>query len=156
MAGRYQGCHVLRDTNGGHRNVEVFWDILGWFWRQSQPRRNAVSDHSTPAAKLTKTQRQRTDSRERNILQARRGEPASLPGEGRAGPAGLTWLQVGALIPSATVGQQSRLLPERHDPTRSSLNRFLERSPCNTVVTGKRDQLFHILIVVVPKLDGIR
>jgi hypothetical protein len=63
---------------------------------------------------------------------------------------------VGALIPSATVGQQSRLLPERYDAFRPSLDRLFICSPRNMVITGKGDQLFDVGITVVPLLDHIR
>jgi hypothetical protein len=33
MAGRYQGCHLLPDGDGGQRSIEVFWHQAGWFWR---------------------------------------------------------------------------------------------------------------------------
>jgi hypothetical protein len=47
MAGRYQGCHVLRDMDGGHRTVEVFWHHNGWFWRPCEPRGDAVGPFTT-------------------------------------------------------------------------------------------------------------
>jgi hypothetical protein len=45
MAGRYQGCHVLRDV--GCREVEVFWHHNGWFWRPRQLHSDAVGPFTT-------------------------------------------------------------------------------------------------------------
>jgi hypothetical protein len=36
-------------------------------------------------------------------------------------------------------------LPQRHDPTRPPLHRFIERSPRYPVVTGKCDQLLDVV-----------
>jgi hypothetical protein len=49
MAGRYQGCHVLCDVNGGRREaeVEVFWGHSGWFWRPRQLPGDAVGPFTT-------------------------------------------------------------------------------------------------------------
>jgi hypothetical protein len=47
MAGRYQGYHVFRDMDGGHRSVEVFWHHNGWFWRPCEPRGDAVGPFTT-------------------------------------------------------------------------------------------------------------
>jgi hypothetical protein len=49
MAGRYQGCHVLCDVDGGRREVEVFWDNngCGWFWRSREPHNAAIGPFST-------------------------------------------------------------------------------------------------------------
>jgi hypothetical protein len=58
------------------------------------------------------------------------------------------------LLPSA-IRQQSRLLPQSHDPTWPALNRLLICSPRNPVITGKSDQLLDVAIVVVPELDRI-
>ena len=63
---------------------------------------------------------------------------------------------VGALILSAAIGEQPRLLPQSHDPSRPALNRFLKRGPRNSVITSKSDQLLDVAILVVPELDGIR
>jgi hypothetical protein len=50
MAGRYQGRHVLYDADGGHREVEVFWDSAGWFWRPIQMNGDAVGPFTTSTA----------------------------------------------------------------------------------------------------------
>jgi hypothetical protein len=49
MAGRFHGCHVLRDVDGGRREVEVFWDLngCGWFWRLHEPHDDAVGPFTT-------------------------------------------------------------------------------------------------------------
>jgi hypothetical protein len=47
MAGRYQGSHVLRNVDGDHRSVEVFWDQHGWFWRPCDPRGGALGPFTT-------------------------------------------------------------------------------------------------------------
>ena len=62
----------------------------------------------------------------------------------------------GALILSPAIRKQSRLLPQRHDPTWPALHRLIERSPRNPVITGKSDQLLDVRVCVVPKLDRIR
>ena len=61
-----------------------------------------------------------------------------------------------SLILSPAVRQQSRLLPQRHDPAWSVLNCFIERSPRKPVITHESDQLLDVRVRVVPKLDGIR
>jgi hypothetical protein len=36
MAGRYQGCHLIRDKNGLEcGRFDVFWQQDGWYWRPS-------------------------------------------------------------------------------------------------------------------------
>jgi hypothetical protein len=60
------------------------------------------------------------------------------------------------LIFRPTIRKQSRLLSERHDPSRPSLDGLFECSQRNPVITGKRDQLLDVGIRVIPELDGIR
>ena len=43
------------------------------------------------------------------------------------------------LIFSPAIGQQPRFLPERNDPTRPALHRFIERSPRNPVIARESD-----------------
>jgi hypothetical protein len=49
MAGRYHGCHVLRDGDGGCKEVEVFWDHngCGWFWRSCEAHDAAIGPFTT-------------------------------------------------------------------------------------------------------------
>jgi hypothetical protein len=47
MAGRYQGCHVLRDVDGGCKEVEVFWGHCGWFWRPREPHDDTIGPFTT-------------------------------------------------------------------------------------------------------------
>jgi hypothetical protein len=49
MAGRYHGCYVLLDADGGRREVEVFWDHngCGWFWRPREPHNDAIGPFTT-------------------------------------------------------------------------------------------------------------
>ena len=61
-----------------------------------------------------------------------------------------------AFLLSAAIGQQSGLLPQRHDPTRSALDRRFVCRPRNPVVTGKSDQLLGVAIGVVPLLHYVR
>jgi hypothetical protein len=44
-------------------------------------------------------------------------------------------------------------LTKGHDATRTPLDRFIESSPRNPVITGEGDQLLDVLIVLVPKFD---
>ena len=85
---------------------------------------------------------------------------------GHKGPTGALYSDVigdqcgrlprGSSLAPAAICQQPRLLPRRYDPTWPALDRFLGRGPRNPVITGKRDQLLDVAIVVVPELDGIR
>ena len=68
---------------------------------------------------------------------------------------GLVW-QRPTLILLTAVREQSCLLAERYDPIWPALHCFIERSPRNPVITGKRDQLLDVRVRVVPKLDGVR
>jgi hypothetical protein len=49
MTGRYQGYHVLRDVDGGCKEVEVFWDHngCGWFWRSRESHDAAIGPFGT-------------------------------------------------------------------------------------------------------------
>ena len=62
----------------------------------------------------------------------------------------------GSSLAPAAICQQPGLLPQRHDPTWPALDRFVECSLRNPVITGKGDQLLDMRIIVVPKLNRIR
>ena len=58
-----------------------------------------------------------------------------------------------AFLLSAAIGQQSGLLPQRHDPTRSALDRRFVCRPRDPVITPKGDQLLDVGVRVVPLLN---
>src|SRR5262245_35322140 len=62
MAGRYQGCHVLPDGEGGHRSIEVFWNQAGWFWRpiEGGPLEGAANGPFTTSTEAYQNARGRT------------------------------------------------------------------------------------------------
>jgi hypothetical protein len=66
------------------------------------------------------------------------------------------WRCCGVILFLSAISEQSRLLPQRHDPTRPALDCFLEGNPRHPVITGKGDQLFDVRVVVVPKFNCIR
>jgi hypothetical protein len=55
----------------------------------------------------------------------------------------------------ATVREEPRPLPQRHDPTGPPPRRLRERCPRHPVVAGKGDQLLDVSIRVVPLLDHV-
>src|SRR6476619_5053548 len=58
------------------------------------------------------------------------------------------------LLLSPPVSQRSSFLPQRHDPTWPAFDGLLEKQP-PPPITGERDELLDVAILVVPKLDGI-
>ena len=99
-------------------------------------------------------QNPRTIRRRLNSLNERYSEqqhPASIAPAILARGVASAWIRR-ALNSFSGYPPEPRLLPQRHDPPWPALDRFIERSPRNAVITGKSDQLLDLSIRVVPKL----